>query len=89
MRLPRSWFPGWLCPLPESPGGVDAQEAGGGGLEFQQHQHVLGSGPVHRTDLFRAQKVSKKSDLPKNTVKVSISTTGTVIMCLGYHLLQV
>ena len=66
-------------PLPEGPGGVDAQEAGCSGRERRQHHQVLGSGPVHQSALFRAPKLSKKRYLPKNTVKVSISTTGTVL----------
>ena len=67
-------------PLPEGPGGVDAQEAGCSGRERRQHHQVLGSGPVHQSALFRAPKLSKKRYLPKNTVKVSISTTGTVLL---------
>ena len=66
-------------PLPEGPGGVDAQEAGCSGRERRQHHQVLGSGPVHQSALFRAPKLSKKRYLLKNTVKVSISTTGTVV----------
>ena len=74
-----------IYPLPEGPGGVDAQEAGCSGRERRQHHQVLGSGPVHQSALFRAPKLSKKRYLLKNTVKVSISMTGTVLN-ISWHL---